>query len=153
MAETDALNDMGIFPTSDSGITQCVVYLSNLSFSDVLDTCKNSKFPGSLAVSISRSMIPRLQGYNSHHVGYEAAHILTWFNPVQRTIPTMNLNDFQFVRSKSSKTSSIISVRNRVIDAVQLDFGSVNGCFDIQPVLCVNASDLDFGEKNGLFLI
>lgn len=169
--ETLPLNEMGIFPVTDPEVTQCVTYLCNLSFSDVLDVCKNAKFPGGLAVSLSRELLPRLHGHNGHHVPYEATDLLSWISPVERVIPPMQWGGVEggergagkrratfptggggagpSVTGQSASTSALPPG----VDASQLDFGSALGLFDVGPVLCICASHLDFGSADGLFRI
>lgn len=163
-SETLPLNEMGIFPLTDPDLTQCVTYACNLAFSDVLDACKNAKFPGGLAVSLSRELLPRLHGHRGHHLPYEAPDILAWIHPVERVIPPMQLGQ----AAEGTRKSTLPRTQGgnhhhhpgtgRVAtssswDVLQLDFGSAAGCFDVLPVVCVCPSNLDFGSADGLFRI
>lgn len=174
-SELSPLNEMGIFPVTDPEITQCVTYICNLAFSDVLDTCKNAKFPGGLAVSLSRDMLPRLHGHRSHHLPYQPTDILSWLSPTERVIPPMQLPRGPHERSdnvsrlglggshrggataggavrafKTARDEGPVSVH---LEVHQLDFGAETGLFEVMPVMCVCASSLDFGCEDGLFRI
>lgn len=158
--ETLPLNEMGIFPVTDPEVIQCVTYLCNLAFSDVLDVCKSAKFPGGLAVSLSRELLPRLQGHNGHHIPYEPTDLMSWISPVERVIPPMQLGAGERnepgagkQRTHGPSNTNAPSALPPGLDASQLDFGSALGCFDILPVLCLCASHLDFGSEDGLFRI
>ena len=162
-SETLPLNEMGIFPVSDSEVTQCVTYLCNLAFSDVLDECKNGKFPGGLAVSLSRELLPRLRGHKSHHLAYESTDILSWISPVERVIPPMQLGgDGGATGGKRTANSGVrpstlphaAGGSSAGLDVLQLDFGSaLLGLFEVLPLVCICPLGLDFGSSDGLFRI
>lgn len=150
------LQEMGLYPLNDGEVHQCVMYLCNLAFSDVLDPCKNTKFPGGLAVSLSRELLPRLQGHPAHHTPYEPTALLSWVSPVERVIPPMAWSsddvDPHGVKRRTLNTGPT-AIPAGGCEALQLDFGSALGFFEILPVLCLCPSQLDFGGPENLFLI
>ena len=159
-SEASPLQEMGIFPVTDPEVTQCVNYLSNLAFSDLLDPCKNSKFPGGLAVSLSRDLLPRLYGHRAHHMPYEKTDLLAWIHPTERVIPPTQFGEGGALRRGTAQRSgnfalgsSSGSAAGATADVLQLDFGSDTGLLEVAPVLCIVPSLLDFGSDNGLFLI
>jgi len=146
MAEQD-LSQLGIFVTKDTEILQCIYYLNNLCYSDVIDTCKNVKFPGTLPVSLSREQLKStLGGANGSHKPYLAQEIVSWMDPVERHIPPLIL----LPKDRGAHDKPLII--NTVISVHDIDFGDKNGLFDILGPLNMNVAELDFGESDGLFL-
>lgn len=146
--ETGAVNDMGLLPIKHSETLQCIAYICNLAYSDVLDPCKNAKFPGGLAVSMSRELLQRLKGFDSIHKPYEPAEILAWIHPADRVIPPITLHtpDVSQPAEKGKEKLSHFDIHT-------LDFGGANQTFDVLPVLCIVPAQIDFGGSDGLFAI
>lgn len=143
--ESEPLHRMGISVLKDPTIRQCMTYICNYPFSDVLDPYANQKFPGTLAVSISRSS-EDLRGHNGHHLKYDATDILSWTNPCERQVtlkPVMLQHAQQLTKQKDQESFSH-TLEN-------LDFGGADDLFDIHAVLCVPLHLLDFGNEDELF--
>ena len=57
--------------TTDDNEAGIVRYLCNLPFTDVLDPCRNSKFPGTMVVSLARKDLSLLNGVPHIHTPYK----------------------------------------------------------------------------------
>jgi len=143
------LSDLSIYPTTENECAQCVQYLCNLAFADMgapFDPCKNTKFPGTLVVSVSRAMLPRIRGRPSVHKAYSQTDILPWINPVERHIPPLMMGN---TRERYEEKLAIIME----FGGQTLDFGDVNGLFEVVSPVWIRATNIDFGGPDGLFHI
>lgn len=152
MTESKPLHDMGISAIHDPGIRQAVMFICNVPFSDVLDPCKNSKFPGGLAVSMSRETLPLLGGLKSNYLPYKMTDVLSWMSPTKHVIPQMELKE---VHNTSSGKPLVPkdAIKQSIVSEAEVEFGDSDGFFGIVSTLCAHISELDFGGEDGLFYI
>jgi hypothetical protein len=111
--------------TSDVTETDVVRYLCNIPFSDVLDPCKNSKFPGTMVVSLSRDDLHFLKGIPCIHMPYKPEEIISWVNPKKRQIPPV------FFEKKHKPRKTISCKKDTHLDVMCLDFGGSDGLFHV----------------------
>lgn len=130
-------------------VNECIRYLGNLAFSDVLDTCANTKFPGPLVVSLARSQLPLLQGQPASHLAYKPTDLLAWWQPSERPIPpTLKLKISRAPLAKRHVDNQ--TVRH---ETNQLDFGFLDGFFSFWSPAGYQTESLDFGDESGFFAI
>jgi hypothetical protein len=67
-----------------------VQYLCNTAFSDYLKVTKNTKFPGSMAVSLTASDLPLLAGFVCTHISYKPSELVAWTVPTPVLVPPLN---------------------------------------------------------------
>lgn len=149
MGDGDA-SALGLDRIADADLQQCLVYVCNLAFADAIDTCKNAKFPGTLAVSLSRDMLPSLRGYQPVHKPYSTVEIVSWLNPLDCPIPPT----LAFTQQRPHSRAKFVQPEI-VIKTLNLDFGGNEdpGLFEVFPVLMVLTTALDFGAEDGLFTL
>jgi hypothetical protein len=122
-----------------------VKFFVNLGFGDQLDPCKNSKFPGSMVVSVSRKDVPTIKGYPMHHIPYKPTEIVAWLHPVVHQIPPLSFADF----SQQPKLQQVIHSKANCLET--LDFGGASGYFETFCPVHIFWDDLDFGGADMLF--
>ncbi len=128
---------------AESGV---VKFFVNLAFGEHLDPCKNSKFPGSMVVSVSRKDIPTIKGYPMHHIPYKPTEIIAWLHPVVHQIPPLSFADF----SQPAKVQAVVATKNTTC-LETLDFGGASGYFETFCPIHIFWDDLDFGGPYMLF--
>ena len=157
MTETDEANLFRVF--SNRGVVLCedddtltsVRYLCNLAFSDVIDPTKNSKFPGTLVVSLNRTSLPGLKGQSNCHLPYKATDILPWIQPVDRqTPPTIHISHNTVVYHPPKRISYLKT--NKDFNTLKMDFG-FDDLFSFLSPLSVCYQNVDFGDSDGLLII
>lgn len=82
----------GIKPLKDEDdLGHIARYWLNIVFEDVLSVTKQTSFPGSMVVSLTRDKLELLQGQKMIHVPYKNQEIEAWLKPAPRTIPPLHL--------------------------------------------------------------
>ena len=131
------LNDINISSKSEAEAAQ---YLCNFAYSDVLDPCKNSKFPGTLVVSLFRQDLEKIQGYPRIHVPYKKEEIIAWIHPVSRQIPPT------FFHSTETQEPFPKKPPKKPFHANHIEFGE--DCFHCQTPLFYIPNKIDFGIES-----
>jgi hypothetical protein len=120
-------------PAKDLDTTHAIQYLCNLAFPESLvEPCANTKFPGSLVVSLSRQDVQKIRGTCPVHRPYKEAHILAWMTPMERHIPTVSIMESarrtqkSYQRSKHARhsqasSSTLPALHPQLVDALVSD--------------------------------
>jgi hypothetical protein len=139
----------------DVETNNCLKFLCNTAFSDMIDPCRNTKFPGSMVVSLSRASLPKLKGRASIHVPYKDTDIIPWINPVVRHIPPFQFLEHVQAAPDRHTVSNLPSLSETKydLDTIKLDFGLEDKLFLIVSPMNVLISQLDFGLADGLFRV
>ena len=78
-------------PSTVTENIRSVRYVCNLPFVPHLKKpTLNTKFPGSMVVSLTRAMLPRLQGVPPKFVPYKNTHLLPWLQPRVHARPALD---------------------------------------------------------------
>jgi hypothetical protein len=141
-----------------SMMTQCknqdycdaVQYMCNLVFSEHLNVCKNSKFPGTMVVSLSRKELPLISGVRPIHRPYLPCHINAWLKHSNRPIPNLQFDTYTKVKLP---LTIVKSANNSVSNMMNLEFGSCDGLFEIPDVCMLLCENIDFGTDDGYFFV
>ncbi len=142
-ADLDLTTWCQIAPRAEMSI---VKFFANLPFSDHLDPCKNTKFPGQHVVGINRKDIPIVKGYVTKHIPYKLQEIVTWIHPVDRQIPPLQFADFAFPKPP------IVAIATKSFNCIEtLDFGASSNYFETITIDYIAWNQLDFGSDDGLF--
>lgn len=163
MNSSDSYLETKLQKCVNSDVIQTARYLCNLVFSEVLDPCKNTKFPGQQVVSLLRENLCLLKGIPAQHVRYSPNEIDAWFVPLDRHIPPLTdlYHDNQKRNSRDThrngEIKSWILDPSNVVNAIELDFGPASGptsgLFEFWSPTPLDVSWLDFGTSDGLFRI
>lgn len=95
---------------TDMDKKRSVQYLCNLAFSDVINSTTNTKFPGTLVVSLSRKdMKQYFHGGQTQHLPYEKTHIYPWLQEVKRPIPIL-----KHVSTKLNRKTDVTMILKKV---------------------------------------
>ncbi len=137
-ADLDLATISEVSSRAESHITKFFV---NLAFGEHLDPCKNSKFPGSMVVSILRKDLDTIKGFRPKHIPYKSCEIVAWMHPVNHQIPPLAFPDFT---QRPAKQGVVPAQNLNTLDT--LDFGGANGYFDVMVPMFVDWKDLDFGD-------
>jgi hypothetical protein len=140
------LEDVSI--TSIKTESDIVRYICNYAFADVLDPCKNTKFPGTMVVSLCRNDIPTIVGRDKIHRPYSKEEIVAWINPVQRQIPPLNFQT-------NEKPSNKMKAREKKIrfNTNNIEFGNDLGYFNYINPIYIDVNKIDFGSETGYFVV
>ena len=132
--------------TRNKSESDIVRYLCNYAFSDIINPCKNVKFPGTMVVSLGREDIKKIKGSPRIHKPYATEEIVVWISPVTRQIPPLNFQT-------TEKPTNIMKARRKKIrfNTNNIEFGDYRGFFDyINPVF-TNVKNIEFGDSKGVF--
>jgi len=135
----------------DVDTNNCIKFICNTAFSDVIDPCRNVKFPGALVVSLSRRHVPMLKGRSAIHMAYKNTDVIPWIHPTERQMPP-----FQFHETPQQHHKEVFPLRFDMksdIDTVNIDFGEEDKLFLVISPLNILLSQIDFGGNDGLFTI
>jgi hypothetical protein len=138
-------------PCTQADTLNCIKYICNLPFLDVLDPCKNTKFPGTLVTSLSRAKLPLLRGQPSSHMPYKATDIIPWIHPIERHIPPLQFQNLTIAKPLVPKSKLQITEIPLEVDTHKIDFGEEDGLFLVLSPANLRISQIDFGYADGLF--
>lgn len=146
----EAFSNFEISQAHDVESAQCIQYLCNTAFADVLDSSKNRKFPGSMVVSLSRTDLERLRGQAPIHKPYKSTDLLPWLDPVKRHIPP-----FPSTSENRKRSARLATMRatGQSLDSTKIEFGTDDGLFRVDGPINLNVLLIDFGGSDGLFQI
>jgi hypothetical protein len=143
---------LGFVPNLDEDTVQCVQYICNLCFSDVLDTCKNTKFPGTMVASLSRKDLSSIKGVKSTFQVYKSSDILPWLSPVQRHIPALKMDARKVSATDRQKpVGTLLKSSMSLPDVLRFDFGDSSGLFVPFDTCMYPATSVDFGSDDNFF--
>ncbi len=149
------LDSLGIARCHQDDTMVCVRYLCNYAYTDVLDPCKNTLFPGTVTTWLTRSHLKKLAGQTGTHLAYKETEIVPWIHPASRTVPPAVdiqtappghaeiMNPKHFVFSSASQQYSM--------DHVDFTFDTERKTFDFLTPIPVPICDIDFGSADGTF--
>lgn len=108
-------------------------YYVNLPFAQELRLTSNTKFPGTMVVSLAREHLPLLKGFEPHHAIFDVQQIQAYLSTKRLNIPTLHFPDVK---------QPIVVVETHTMDT--LEFANEHGFFEHFTQLFVNHHELEF---------
>lgn len=112
----------GIKPlTENHEMSHIARYWLNVAFEDVLSVTKQTSFPGSMVVSLTRDKLPMLRGQKMIHMPYKQQEIDAWLKPAPRTIPPLHLVP-QKNQMDNVPTEDTVEKQDMLLSDLKIDF-------------------------------